>query len=73
MKTEYICENCGYVASKWYGRCPQCSEWNTFVERENDEETPIKAKNKIRLLPALNIPMELLREALEIIKLSAAE
>ncbi len=34
MKTEYICDNCGYVASKWYGRCPQCSEWNTFVERE---------------------------------------
>lgn len=34
---------------------------------------PIKAKNKIRLLPALNIPIELLREALEIIKEAAAE
>lgn len=34
MKTEFICENCGYIASKWYGKCPQCGEWNTFSERE---------------------------------------
>ena len=46
MKTEYICENCGYVTSKWYGRCPQCSEWNCFIERESDDSAPIKAKNK---------------------------
>lgn len=32
---------------------------------------PIKAKNKIRLLPALNIPIQLLAEALEIIKEAA--
>ncbi len=43
MKTEYICENCGYIASKWFGKCPQCSEWNTFSEREVDSE-PIKNK-----------------------------
>ena len=24
MKTEYMCENCGFVASKWYGKCPEC-------------------------------------------------
>lgn len=34
---------------------------------------PIKAKNKIRLLPALNIPMELLRKAIGVIKDVAAE
>lgn len=34
---------------------------------------PIKAKNKIRLLPALNIPMELLIKAVEIIKQVASE
>lgn len=38
MKTEYICENCGYVASKWYGKCPQCAEWNTFSEQETQVE-----------------------------------
>ncbi len=34
---------------------------------------PIKAKNKVRLLPALNIPMELLEKAVEIIKNIAKE
>jgi acetylornithine/N-succinyldiaminopimelate aminotransferase len=29
---------------------------------------PIKAKNKVRLLPALNIPMELLEKAVKVIK-----
>lgn len=33
---------------------------------------PIKAKNKIRLLPALNIPMNTLKEAVKIIKKCAA-
>ncbi len=34
---------------------------------------PIKAKSKLRLLPALNIPMELLARAVDIIKTVAAE
>lgn len=46
MKTDYICENCGFTASKWYGKCPQCQEWNTFSERTNVIETSTKAKNK---------------------------
>jgi len=45
MKTEYICNNCGYIASKWYGRCPQCSEWNCFTERE---EVAANATSKIK-------------------------
>jgi len=31
-KTAYFCQNCGYEAPKWLGKCPSCSEWNTFVE-----------------------------------------
>ena len=46
MKTEYICENCGIVASKWYGKCPQCQEWNTFIEKESTVEAPLKNKAK---------------------------
>jgi acetylornithine/N-succinyldiaminopimelate aminotransferase len=34
---------------------------------------PIKAKNKLRLLPALNIPFELLQKAIAIIKEVAKE
>ena len=48
MKTEYMCENCGFVASKWYGKCPQCQEWNTFTERMSEETSVSKSKSKSR-------------------------
>lgn len=31
-KVKYICNECGYESSKWLGRCPECSSWNTFSE-----------------------------------------
>lgn len=32
QKTAFFCQNCGYESSKWAGKCPNCGEWNTFVE-----------------------------------------
>lgn len=40
-KTVYVCSNCGYEAPKWYGRCPDCGEWNTFSEEIR--QAPAKA------------------------------
>ncbi len=31
-KVHYACTQCGCTSPKWLGRCPDCSEWNTFVE-----------------------------------------
>jgi DNA repair protein RadA/Sms len=31
-KSVYICQNCGNESPKWLGRCPECNEWNTYVE-----------------------------------------
>lgn len=31
-KTWYECAGCGHRSPKWLGRCPDCSEWNTFAE-----------------------------------------
>lgn len=28
--TQYVCSSCGYGSVSWYGKCPECSEWNTF-------------------------------------------
>src|SRR6187399_2491577 len=30
--TIFVCQNCGSQARKWLGQCPDCQEWNTFVE-----------------------------------------
>ncbi|MBI5754528.1 DNA repair protein RadA [Candidatus Peregrinibacteria bacterium] len=32
LKTIYICNSCQFESSKWLGQCPQCSQWNTFME-----------------------------------------
>jgi DNA repair protein RadA/Sms len=30
--TVYVCQNCGHQSRKWLGKCPDCGEWNSFVE-----------------------------------------
>jgi DNA repair protein RadA/Sms len=32
VKSAFFCQNCGYQTPKWLGKCPSCTEWNTFVE-----------------------------------------
>ncbi|MBQ2864889.1 MAG: DNA repair protein RadA [Clostridia bacterium] len=31
-KTEYVCSECGYTSSSWYGKCPSCKQFNTMQE-----------------------------------------
>lgn len=31
FKFNYCCSNCGFQSENWSGRCPNCSEWNTYV------------------------------------------
>jgi DNA repair protein RadA/Sms len=37
-KTSFFCQNCGTQSPKWLGKCPSCSEWNTFVEEVVETE-----------------------------------
>lgn len=47
MKTRssFVCQQCGYESPQWYGKCPNCGEWNTLVEtvketvRQQDSKT----------------------------------
>lgn len=32
VKTQYVCQNCGYISPRYLGRCPNCNQWNTLVE-----------------------------------------
>jgi len=31
-KVKYVCQECGYAAPKWLGKCPDCGAWNALVE-----------------------------------------
>lgn len=37
-RTVWRCQTCGTAAPRWIGRCPECSEFGTFVE-ESERET----------------------------------
>lgn len=44
-KSFYVCNNCGSVQQKWYGKCPDCGEWNTMEEREAEKTEEKKHKS----------------------------
>lgn len=33
----YICQTCTYESPKWLGKCPECEEWNSFVEEVKEK------------------------------------
>jgi len=42
VKTQFICQSCGYRAPKWLGRCPDCDSWNSLVEEQVIESPEAK-------------------------------
>lgn len=32
--SQFICQSCGAVSSKWTGRCEPCGEWNSIIEEQ---------------------------------------
>ena len=50
----YQCQNCGYISKKWLGKCPECNEWNTFLE-EKDSITHTKTDKKAKIFSLSNI------------------
>jgi len=52
-RTIFVCQQCGKESLKWLGRCPNCQQWNTFVETVVTTAPPSR-------IPALeNPPQEL--------------
>lgn len=41
LRSKYVCQSCAYESPRWLGKCPNCNEWNTFVE---EIATKFKAK-----------------------------
>ncbi|RJX25025.1 MAG: DNA repair protein RadA [Dethiobacter sp.] len=39
-KVIFVCQQCGYEAHKWMGRCPNCQSWSTMLEESFQEVVP---------------------------------
>ena len=55
-KSTFICQNCGYHSPKYLGRCPNCGEWNSFLEEIEAE--PVK-NARVSLSGEKSRPMKL--------------
>lgn len=43
--TAYVCQQCGFKASQFLGKCPQCDAWNSFVETiEESQNSKLKSQ-----------------------------
>lgn len=53
--TNFVCQECGYDTPQWYGKCPECGEWNTLKEmrfsREKGTNTSIDRSPKAAIKP----------------------
>ena len=64
--TQYVCAQCGCVAPKWLGKCPDCGEFNTMQEEivrtadtpKNDVRRGVSDMLKTRALPLSQIGYE---------------
>ena len=50
IKVRYVCQNCGSAQAKWMGKCPDCGEWNTLIEKQV-VETPASAQRARSIMP----------------------
>jgi DNA repair protein RadA/Sms len=55
-KSVFVCQNCGNESPKWLGRCPDCNEWNTYVETlvsPTPKATPLSSATQVQELSRL--------------------
>jgi len=45
----FVCSACGADYSKWNGRCEQCGEWNTIIERIEEAKGGARAATAVLL------------------------
>ena len=56
VQSAFFCQSCGTQSPKWLGKCPQCNEWNTFVEEVISKEEKTKSWNGLN---KVNIPISI--------------
>ena len=43
VRSQFVCQECGAVYSKWVGQCTNCDAWNSLLEQEPDPSAGKKA------------------------------
>lgn len=46
--TSFVCQQCSAEFPQWYGKCPQCGQWNSLVETVRESVKSIKSQVQSR-------------------------
>jgi DNA repair protein RadA/Sms len=46
LRVKYVCQQCGAEHSKWMGKCPDCSAWNTLEETVDVPQSPVQQRRQ---------------------------
>jgi len=49
-KTKFVCQVCGYESIRWFGRCPNCQSWNSFIEISEKENKVLKSEENLKVV-----------------------
>lgn len=56
---KYVCQNCGYESPRWLGKCPNCEQWNTFLEEYIKSNVKSKiSKSAVQTINLANLKSE---------------
>lgn len=56
LHTAYVCQQCGYVAPEFLGKCPECGTWNSLVETvSEDRQIGKSASRQISVAKIINL------------------
>lgn len=50
-RTVFVCQQCGYRAPKWLGRCPECDAWASLVEERETAASPRGFRERAAQVP----------------------
>src|SRR5688572_6593932 len=51
----FACQACAATSPKWLGRCPECGEWNSFVEERRFAASAPAPAGTARATPLLEV------------------
>lgn len=57
-KTIFCCQACGYQTPKWLGKCPDCGEWQSFVEEATSKKPHAKGVQGLAAVQAAPVPID---------------
>jgi len=59
LHTQYVCQVCGKITSRAFGRCPGCDSWDSMVEEVVESEAISSTKGSLRGLKGTSVPRRL--------------